>query len=168
MPDTLGVEIKMSTSDSDKRSIPLAARHLPEIPPMRRDGESLSQTISQGNRMSVGPGIDLKGEISNCAILVVEGNVEATLDAESLEVLQRGVFKGEARVETADIQGTVEGVLSVTGLLRVHSTGSASGKITYGRIEVDTGGGLHGEINQIEEENTSAQLKIKKEAVDGK
>jgi hypothetical protein len=100
LPDTLGVEIKMSTSDSDKRSIPLAARHLPEIPPMRRDGESLSQTISQGNRMSVGPGIDLKGEISNCAILVVEGNVEATLD-EFLKVrlvLRQRIFKALLKV----------------------------------------------------------------------
>ena len=158
----------MSTSDSDKRTIPLAARHLPDIPPLRRDGESLSQSISQGNRMSVGPGIELKGEISNCAILVVEGNVEASLDAESLEVLQRGVFKGDARVETADIQGSVEGDLTVTGLLRIHSTGSASGKITYGRIEVDTGGGLHGEIKQIEEEKTITQTRIKKEEVGGK
>ena len=158
----------MSTSDSDKRTIPLAARHLPDIPPLRRDGESLSQTISQGNRMSVGPGIELKGEISNCAILVVEGNVEASLDAESLEVLQRGVFKGDARVETADIQGSVEGDLTVTGLLRIHSTGSASGKITNGRIEVDTGGGLHGEIKQIAEGNTTVQTRIQKEEVGSK
>lgn len=106
--------------------------------------------MSQGSRMTVGPGIQLKGEISNCAALVVEGDVDATLDGEGLEISQRGVFNGTARVETADIQGQFKGDLTVSGLLRIENGGSVSGKVSYGRIEVIAGGELSGEISKAD------------------
>ena len=107
--------------------------------------------------MTVGPGIQLKGEISNCAALVVEGNVEATLNGEGLEISQRGVFKGVARVETADIQGQFEGDLNVTGLLRIENGGSVTGKVVYGRIEVIVGGELSGEISKAGAKEVTAK-----------
>lgn len=146
----------MSMSDSENTAIPLPSRNLPDIPPMRRDGEGLSTSISQGSRMSVGPGIELKGEISNCAALVVEGNVDATLDGDALEISQRGVFTGTVRVESAEIQGRFEGDLTVTGLLRIENGGSVSGTVRYGRIEVVAGGELTGDISRTSTEETPA------------
>ncbi len=105
--------------------------------------------------MSVGSGIRLKGEISNCATLVVQGDVDATLDGKALEILQRGVFCGTARVESASIQGRFEGDLTVSGLLRIENGGSASGKLRYGQLEVAVGGDLIGEISKyIDEDET--------------
>jgi len=153
-------------SDGEKTTIPLPSlpslpsRSLPEIPPVRRDGrdgDGLSSSLAQGSRMTVGPGIQLKGEISNCAALVVEGNIDATLDGEALEISQRGVFKGTARVESAEIQGSFEGDLSVSGLLRIENGGSVSGKVLYGRIEVVAGGELSGEINKSGAEDAPAK-----------
>lgn len=138
----------MSMSDSENTTISLPSRNLPNIPPMGRDSEGLSSSISQGSRMSVGPGIELKGEISNCAALVVEGNVDATLDGEALEISQRGVFTGTVRVESAEIQGRFEGDLTVSGLLRIENGGSVSGTVRYGRIEVVAGGELSGNISR--------------------
>ena len=106
--------------------------------------------------MSVGPGIELKGEISNCAALIVEGNVDATLDGEALEIAQRGVFNGTARVDTADVQGQFEGDLTVSGLLRIENGGSVAGKVRYGRIEVVAGGELSGEISKVDTEKAPA------------
>ena len=38
---------------------------------------------ASGSRLAIGPGIDLKGAvISNCDVLAIEGNVEATVFAE--------------------------------------------------------------------------------------
>ncbi len=144
----------MSMSDSENTTVPLPSRKPPEIPPLRREGEGVSSSISKGSRMSVGPGIQLKGEISNCAALVVEGDVDATLDGEALEISQRGVFNGTARVETADIQGQFEGDLTVSGLLRIENGGSVSGKVRYGRIEVVAGGELSGEISKTDAEDS--------------
>jgi cytoskeletal protein CcmA (bactofilin family) len=137
-------------SDGEKSTIPLATRSMPDIQPKRRDGEGLSSSMSQGSRMTVGPGIQLKGEISNCAALVVEGDVDATLDGDGLEISQRGVFNGTARVETADIQGQFKGDLTVSGLLRIENGGSVTGKVSYGRIEVIAGGELSGEISKAD------------------
>jgi len=106
--------------------------------------------------MSVGPGIELKGEISNCAALVVEGNVDATLDGEALEISQRGVFTGTVRVESAEIQGQFEGDLTVSGLLRIENGGSVSGTVRYGRIEVVAGGELTGDISRTSTEEESS------------
>ena len=149
----------MSISDSENAAVPLPPRNLSDIPPLRRDGhegEGLSSSISQGSRMSVGPGIELKGEISNCAALVVEGNVDATLDGEALEISQRGVFTGTVRVETAEIQGHFEGDLTVSGLLQIENGGSVSGAVRYGRIEVVAGGTLTGDISRTSTEEEPA------------
>ena len=150
----------MSMSDGENKTIPLGTRSMPEIPPKRRDmgaGEGLSTSMSQGSRMTVGPGIQLKGEISNCAALVVEGEVDATLDGEGLEISQRGVFNGTARVETADIQGQFKGDLQVSGLLRIENGGSVTGTITYGRIEIIAGGELTGDVSKGGAEKTPAK-----------
>ncbi len=147
-------------SMGDNSTFPLPSRSVPVIPPLRRgesrDSENLSQSISQGSRMTVGPGIQLKGEISNCAALVVEGSVNATLNGEALEISQRGIFNGTARVENAEIQGQFDGDLTVTGLLRIENGGSVSGKVRYGRIEVISGGELSGEISKTAPEEGSA------------
>jgi cytoskeletal protein CcmA (bactofilin family) len=147
-------------SDSENTTVPMPPRNLPNIPPLRRDGregEGKSSSISQGSRMSVGPGIELKGEISNCAALVVEGNVDGTLDGEALEISQRGVFNGTVRVESADIQGRFEGDLKVSGLLRIENGGSVSGTVRYGRIEVIAGGELSGDVSRTSTEETPSK-----------
>ncbi len=143
-------------ADTDYTSMPLPARPVHDIPPLGRnahDSNSLAPARPQNGNMSVGPGIQLKGEISNCTTLVVEGDVDATLDGKALEILQRGVFCGTARVESADIQGRFEGDLTVSGLLSVENGGAVSGKLRYGRLEVAVGGGLSGDISKYTDED---------------
>ncbi len=149
----------MTDIDNNSTPFPAApARH--DIPPLgrnTRDSDSLAPARLQGSNMSVGPGIQLKGEISECATLIVEGDVDATLDGKALEIVQRGVFCGTARVESADIQGRFEGDLTVSGLLSVENGGTVSGKLRYGRLEVAMGGDLSGEISKyIDEDETPA------------
>ncbi len=143
-------------TDADDKLTPFPKRPLHDIPPLgrnARDSNSLTPARPQDSNMSVGPGIQLKGEISKCATLVVEGDVEVTLDGEALEINQRGVFCGTARVESADIQGRFEGDLTVSGMLRIENGGSASGKLRYGQLEVSVGGDLTGEISKYIGEN---------------
>jgi cytoskeletal protein CcmA (bactofilin family) len=132
------------------------ARSLQDIPPDPMPGSAPRQNTeprpqrSVGARMTVGPGIDLKGEIDNCDTIVVEGNLQATLSGEVLEVAEGGVFKGNAKVAEADIQGRFEGELSVSGILRVRSGGHVNGTVKYGRIEVEAGGEIAGSISRDE------------------
>lgn len=132
-------------------------RPLAEIPRSRGDDYA---TAVQGHesRMIVGPGIKLKGEISHCDILIVEGEVEATLESKNLEIAAGGTFSGTATVESAEINGDFDGTLTVSGLLRIHGTGRLSGKIRYGRIEVEAGGELSGDIVAQASEKSGPQV----------
>ena len=133
------------------------ARSFDEVPPVplsgatqRRGTEPNRATRSVGARMTVGPGIKLKGEVSDCDTLVVEGTVEATLTSEVLEVAEGGTYTGSATVTDAEVHGRFEGELTVTGVLQIRATGHVTGTIKYGRIEVESGGEIAGTITRDE------------------
>ena len=99
------------------------------------------------SKLTVGPNIKLKGvEITDCDTLVVEGSVEATMDSRVIQISERGAFKGSAEIDIAEIHGTFDGNLTVRQKLTIYSTGKVTGKIRYGKIVVEEGGQLAGEI----------------------
>lgn len=102
--------------------------------------------------LTVGTEINMKGEISSCDRLLIEGQVDATLrDVHTVELAQTGSFKGTAEVEDAEISGDFDGDLTVRGRLIIYSTGQVRGSVTYGEIEIERGGRISGSINQIAE-----------------
>lgn len=113
----------------------------------RRDGMKGSKRI-----LTVGNEINMKGEISTCDRLVIEGAVDATLrDVHTVELAESGSFKGKAEIEDAEISGSFDGDLIVRGRLIIYSTGKVRGNISYGEIEIERGGQLTGTISQINE-----------------
>lgn len=102
-------------------------------------------------RLTVGPDIKLKGaEITDCDTLVVEGQVDASMDSRVVEIAESGVFRGKVHVDLADIRGRFEGELTVHRQLVVRETGFVSGTIRYGKIRVDEGGVLCGDVASTE------------------
>ncbi|VWX59421.1 Protein CcmA, bactofilin family [Burkholderiales bacterium 8X] len=100
-----------------------------------------------GSKLTVGPNIKLKGvEITDCDTLVVEGLVEATMDSRVMQIAEQGAFKGSAEIDIAEIRGLFDGSLTVRERLVIHSTGKVTGKIRYGKIVIEEGGQLSGEI----------------------
>ncbi|WP_299392222.1 polymer-forming cytoskeletal protein [Pelagibius sp.] len=99
--------------------------------------------------LMVGAGIFVKGEIEACQTLVVEGRVEASLDAAELKVRRGGVFKGRAAVDSATVTGEVEGDLTVRGLLTIEPQGRVSGTIRYAEVSIRTGGQIRGDVGLI-------------------
>jgi cytoskeletal protein CcmA (bactofilin family) len=110
-----------------------------------------------GARLIVGPDVKLKGaEILDCDTLVVEGRVEATMDSRVIRIADKGAFSGKVSIDIAEIHGTFEGELTARSQLIIHATGKVSGKIRYGKLVIDEGGELCGDINAISAENRSA------------
>lgn len=98
-------------------------------------------------RLTVGPDIKLKGaEITDCDTLIVEGQVDASMDSRVVEIAQSGIFRGKVHVDVADIRGRFEGELTAHKDLVVRETGHVSGTIRYGRIRIDEGGVICGDI----------------------
>lgn len=103
-----------------------------------------------GSKLIVGPNITLKGvEITNCDTLVVEGHVEATMDSRMIQIAQPGTFSGRVGIDVAEISGTFSGELTARKRLLVRSTGKVSGKVHYGKLIIEEGGELAGEVTAL-------------------
>jgi cytoskeletal protein CcmA (bactofilin family) len=101
----------------------------------------------QGSKLIVGPDIKLKGvEITDCDTLVVEGRVEASMDSRVIKIAQHGVFAGTVGIDVAEIRGRFEGELTARKHLIIYATGRVSGTIRYGKITIEEGGELSGDI----------------------
>lgn len=117
--------------------------------------ESLSENV-MGARLIVGPDVKLKGaEILDCDTLVVEGRVEATMDSRVIRIAENGSFSGKVSIDIAEIHGSFEGELTARSQLIIHATGKVTGKIRYGKLVIDEGGELCGDINALSAEKTT-------------
>lgn len=102
------------------------------------------------SRLIVGPDVKLKGaEILDCDTLVVEGRVEATMDSRVLRIAENGAYKGTVGIDIAEIHGHFEGELTARQQLLIHATGRVSGKIRYGKILIEEGGELSGDVQSL-------------------
>ncbi len=115
-----------------------------EMNPVARPG---SIGDPDGKKLIVGRDIELSGSISACDKLVVEGRVEANIsDCREIEVAASGTFKGEAEINVAEISGTFEGSLTARDILFVRSTGRVTGTVRFGKLEIERGGEIVGDV----------------------
>ncbi len=104
-------------------------------------------TTESGSRLIVDPNIKLKGvEITDCDTLVVEGTVEATMDSRVIQIMDNGAFKGSADIDIAEIHGQFDGNLTVRDKLVIYAQGKVNGTIRYGKVIIEEGGQLSGDV----------------------
>lgn len=133
-PPTLADMLPASARPMDAAAFAVSASDLPE----------------SGARLIVGPNVKLKGaDIHDCDTLVVEGRVEATMDSRVLRIAEQGAFSGKVSIDVAEIYGQFEGELTVRSQLIVHATGRVSGTVRYGKLLVEEGGELSGEVRAL-------------------
>ena len=126
---------------------------------------AMSSTNEVGSKLIVGPNIKLKGvEITDCDTLVVEGLVEATMDSRVIQISEKGAFKGSAEIDIAEIHGEFDGNLTVRQKLVIFATGKVTGKIRYGKLVIDEGGELCGDINALSAEKPN-QFHLRDDAI---
>jgi cytoskeletal protein CcmA (bactofilin family) len=127
--------------------VPAAARPQGAIPadaPLRDD--------PAGSKLIVGPNIKLKGvEIDDCDTLVVEGRVEATMVSRAIQIAENGAFNGKVDVDVAEIRGAFQGEMTARKKLVIHASGRVSGKIRYGKLLVQEGGEITGDVGALGE-----------------
>jgi cytoskeletal protein CcmA (bactofilin family) len=105
-----------------------------------------------GAKLIVGRNVKLKGvEISDCEMVVVEGQVEASVQAKGMQIAKPGTLKGNATIDVAEIDGDFTGELTAHAKLVVNGTGRVSGTIRYGSLIVAEGGEVTGDVKRLEE-----------------
>ena len=129
--------------------VPSSAR--PAAPAPAPAAEAPARTEdSAGSKLIVGPNIKLKGvEIDDCDTLVVEGRVEATMVSRAIQIAEHGAFSGKVDVDVAEIRGTFQGEMTARKKLVIHASGRVSGKIRYGKLLVQEGGEMSGDIGAL-------------------
>ena len=113
--------------------------------PTTGTGSNADATPPAAN-LHVGRGLKLEGKIQSCDSLVIEGDVQATIESGSLTVSETGDVRGEATVDEAEITGKFDGTLLVRKCLSITSTGRVTGSVRYGELKVEQGGQMSGDI----------------------
>ncbi len=104
-----------------------------------------------GSKLFIGVNIKLKGvEISDCDVLVIEGQVDATVHSKLMQIARPGTLHGTALIDVAEIHGEFAGELTARTRLVVHGTGRVSGTIRYGKLIVAEGGELSGDVKRLD------------------
>ncbi|SNS71923.1 protein CcmA, bactofilin family [Noviherbaspirillum humi] len=120
---------------------------LSAVPSAPASSDAQAGNAEAGSKLIVGPNIKLKGvEITDCHTLVVEGRVEATMDSNVIQIAECGAFIGKAEIDIAEIRGEFDGELIVRQKLVIYATGRVTGKIRYGKLVIEEGGQISGEI----------------------
>lgn len=131
-----------------------------------------SMSNIEENVLLVGNGTKLKGEISNCDKLIIEGSANVSVtDVVTMHITSNGTFDGKANVQDAVIEGQLSGELTVHGILTISSGGTVSGTINYKQLRIEEGGEISGNIikNAItnkKQQNASEKPSLKAQFVD--
>ena len=95
----------------------------------------------------LGKGISFQGSIVGASRIVIEGNCESKrLETSDLVIGPTGVFRGEADVTHAEIDGRFEGLIKASGRLGILGNGNLVGSAQYGSLSVQDGGAISGEL----------------------
>lgn len=121
---------------------------------------------SRGSKVVVGPNIKMTGvEVTDCDTLIVEGHIEATLDSRVVQVGATGVLSGNASMDVAEIWGRLEGEFTVRQQLIIHPSGRVNGCVRYGRIRVEDGGEISGDISTLSAATESTATRIEPKSI---
>jgi cytoskeletal protein CcmA (bactofilin family) len=101
----------------------------------------------------IGPSMTIKGEIHAREELVVDGEVEGTLESQSsITVGVNGKVKSNIRAREVIVYGSVRGNVEVTDKIAIRDQGSLVGDIKAAGISIDDGAYFKGSIDIVRPE----------------
>jgi cytoskeletal protein CcmA (bactofilin family)/Tfp pilus assembly protein PilF len=113
---------------------------------------------AQGSRsVFVERGLALRGALAGCDHLTIAGHVESDVAVRSIEIREQGSFKGSANAGEARIAGHYEGALIVAETLVVSRSARIRGAVQCGRLQLEEGGTIEGELRVLDAEAADAQ-----------
>lgn len=68
------------------------------------------------------------------------------MDSRVMQIAEQGAFKGSADIDVAEIRGQFNGNLTARQKLVIYSTGKVTGTVRYGKLVIEEGGQLAGEV----------------------
>jgi len=98
---------------------------------------------------------NFKGNIETEGTLIVHGSVTGMIKCGSLEILQEGDVDANVEAENVSVAGKFQGEMVCSGRLNILSTGTVIGEIAYGRLSIESGGQLAGNLTKSKSKDTA-------------
>ena len=97
----------------------------------------------------IGKNLIIKGEVSGTEPLLIEGQIEGTINVNGYYVGIGPSGKVKATINAAEVvvRGNVNGNLQVSERLEIRSGGSVNGDIVTRRLSIEEGAYFHGTID---------------------
>ena len=106
--------------------------------------------VSENSSLLVGQGVTINGSIKAKNEVIIEGKVEADVEAKSIHIGKTGEVVGSVKANLFKVEGKAKGEIEVESIIKILSSGSIDGKISYKKLEVQEGGSIKGEINTLD------------------
>ncbi len=136
-------------------------KHEPEdgqTEPMIQSGEqSMLPTTRSPTLATIGPSIQISGDVTGNGDLSIEGRVEGTVSLSDnvLTVGEEGRINATISARTIFVDGKVEGDLKGDEQVVVHSSGNVRGNIAAPRVTLEDGCKFKGSIDMDVEPSTA-------------
>jgi cytoskeletal protein CcmA (bactofilin family) len=106
--------------------------------------------VSQPQRTTViAQDLFVQGQIKKGDEIEVYGRIDGTIAAERLRIHPGGRVYGNVSVADAEINGVLQGDVSVKNLIAIGSSGSVNGNVRYGKITMAAGGELSADVRNV-------------------
>ena len=89
--------------------------------------------------LSIGEGVTITGHVHTDGVIYLNGRIDGEVTAKEIYIGPAGCLSGTLRVENAEVSGSVGDDVTVTGRLALLETGSISGSVVWGLLEVKLG-----------------------------
>ncbi len=138
---------KPPQSDSPKNTSSAASQQsTPGVPDLHKHGLADETNIGQA---SINNGLFIKGEISGKAALVIDGNVEGSINLPGccLTIGRNGVVAANIFAREVVVAGRIRGNVSATDRVNILSDGALTGDVSAARISIEDGAFFKGGID---------------------
>ena len=96
----------------------------------------------------IAEGTTLEGSVNSAKSIRVDGKVKGSIVCAGRVVIGKtGVVEGEVDCDSADVEGTLNATITVSGLLELKSTAVINGDSQVGKLKVDPGAEINGKID---------------------
>jgi cytoskeletal protein CcmA (bactofilin family) len=153
-----GRKDELSPSNEPVSHEPAAPAPVTAAPPAPRPAPAAASNPS-GNRQQaqIGKSLKLKGEITGSEDLLIDGEVEGTVELRenSLTVGPNGNIRAHVRARSITVLGRLQGNVEAGERIEIRKTGSLEGDLVTPRIVIEDGAVFRGSIDILKEGHSS-------------
>ncbi len=114
-----------------------------------KSGEmSAPQNFDTNTIDRIAEGTVLEGVVHSVKSIRIDGTVKGSVKCLGRVVVGKtGVVDGEVECESADVEGTLNATVEVSGMLEMKATATINGDLTVGKLNVEPGALINGKID---------------------